>query len=111
MKDKEKGEFGCKQRQEPLRGVHVRFDARLNQMIPQFGQVLFNQPVQLVKAQVERLEAVLLAEKKTIQRQARRRIQDNQWPTSAELPFASARCLHFRMAYCVSPPAGEGQTL
>lgn len=52
VKNEEKGELGREEGEEPLRGVHVILNTILDQMIPQFGQIFFNQTVQLVQAQM-----------------------------------------------------------
>ncbi len=69
MEDEEERELGREEREEPLRRVHVRLDARLYQVVPQVAQVVLDQPVQLVQPQVQSLEPILSKRKKNKKKQ------------------------------------------
>ena len=69
VEDEEERELGREEREEPLRRVHVRLDARLYQVVPQVAQVVLDQPVQLVQPQVQSLEPILNKRKKTKKKQ------------------------------------------
>lgn len=60
MKDKIEGKTSRENGEKPLAGKHVRLDAGPFEVIVQFGQLIFHQPIQLVQTKVELLEMVFV---------------------------------------------------